>query len=93
MHNRTKRGSHLTAAAAKKKPDLPVTVRRAAPCVVPQVPEDIPQPVADLIRDCWAERPADRPGFDDVLVRLSAMDAIHPSPSRAAARQEALNAA
>ncbi len=35
------------------------------------IPSDTPVSVAELIRKCWAQLPADRPTFDDVVKELS----------------------
>merc|ERR1712048_32361 len=34
----------------------------------PPVPEDCPW--SDLMVECWAENPQDRPGFDEIVVEL-----------------------
>lgn len=36
----------------------------------PEIPPDCPHAWANLIVDCWAENPADRPSFDDIMLRL-----------------------
>jgi len=34
------------------------------------VPSDIPEPLADLTRDCWSQNPEDRPKFASIVERL-----------------------
>lgn len=36
----------------------------------PEIPPDCPHAWANLIVDCWAENPDDRPSFDDIINRL-----------------------
>ncbi len=52
------------------------------------IPDDIQPEVASLIRDCWKEKPSERPGFDEVLSRLNQLTAINPSLSCAAHRAQ-----
>jgi serine/threonine protein kinase len=40
----------------------------------PPIPNSIAPDVAELITDCWAQRPDDRPGFWQILKRLKKMD-------------------
>lgn len=39
----------------------------------PDIPEGCPSDYADLIKDCWAQEPDDRPHFSEVVKRLHAM--------------------
>jgi serine/threonine protein kinase/class 3 adenylate cyclase len=39
----------------------------------PEIPSDIPEPVASLIRQGWAEDPAARPTFKEIVTRLNAV--------------------
>eukprot|EP00955_Chlamydomonas_euryale_P046359 353408-Chlamydomonas_euryale.AAC.1 len=57
----------------------------------PELPSDIQPEVAKLISECWADDPAIRPSFKEILGRLRDMREIHDSPSCAAAwlRQDA----
>eukprot|EP01090_Pellita_catalonica_P001448 TRINITY_DN11192_c0_g1_i1.p1 TRINITY_DN11192_c0_g1~~TRINITY_DN11192_c0_g1_i1.p1 ORF type:complete len:300 (+),score=47.56 TRINITY_DN11192_c0_g1_i1:92-991(+) len=38
----------------------------------PEIPEDMPQPVAQLLRDCWTANPKARPSFAEILSRMKA---------------------
>lgn len=39
----------------------------------PQITDDYPQMYADLIRDCWKQKPDDRPSFMEIVKRLKNM--------------------
>eukprot|EP00899_Mesostigma_viride_P015168 jgi/Mesvir1/23652/Mv18316-RA.1 len=41
----------------------------------PKIPEGAHPPLAALVEQCWQADPKKRPGFDDVLARLDAMEA------------------
>lgn len=42
---------------------------------LPDIPSNCPSPdYAQLIRDCWAKDPAERPGFDVILARLKKIE-------------------
>jgi serine/threonine protein kinase len=40
---------------------------------VPEIPDSVLPPVRELITDCWAADPDDRPPFREILKRLEAM--------------------
>ena len=40
------------------------------------IPKDVQPEVSSLIQDCWAEDPSKRPGFEDILTRLSSIKEI-----------------
>lgn len=40
----------------------------------PEVPENTPQPLRELIQCCWAEDPAQRPTFPEIITILSEME-------------------
>jgi serine/threonine protein kinase len=44
--------------------------------VRPPVPEACPAPLASLIRECWAPVPHDRPNFDSIVTRLTALSEL-----------------
>jgi serine/threonine protein kinase len=39
----------------------------------PEIPDDVRPPIAELIKECWAMQPSDRPSFDDVYRRLKSI--------------------
>ena len=39
----------------------------------PDIPDHIPRPYAQLMKECWADSPDDRPGFGQILTRLFGM--------------------
>ena len=39
--------------------------------------------LADLIRECWEQRPAERPDFGEIVLRTEAMLGIRPTPRAA----------
>ena len=43
--------------------------------------------LADLIRECWEQRPEQRPDFGEIVLRTEAMLGIRPTP-RAAGGEE-----
>lgn len=55
-----------------------LTDKQIIPLVVdgrrPSIPVEIPQGVADVIEDCWAEEPQDRPNFAHVVEQLKAVE-------------------
>jgi len=34
------------------------------------IPSELPEPIAELMRDCWQAKPKDRPNFRQILTRL-----------------------
>jgi len=58
-----------------RKPFDSMTVLEAAFAVArdglrPEVPSSCPEPIAKLVRQCWAQRSEERPAFTEVLKRL-----------------------
>lgn len=51
----------------------------------PDMPQSIPQDIAQIIRDCWAPDPGSRPTFVSIQARISSC--VKPEPSRRGARQ------
>lgn len=49
-------------------------------CRLP-VPQNAPPPLARLLRACWQEDPAARPGFKDILSVLKVLPAGQPLSS------------
>ena len=48
------------------------------------IPDDIQPEVAQLLKDCWAEVPSERPSFKDMIDRLSMLKELIPSVTAAA---------
>ena len=38
----------------------------------PTIPQDCPPPLANIMRQCWAKNPKDRPSFESLKVRKRA---------------------
>jgi len=53
------------------------------------IPEDCPKAYSQLIKDCWAEKPQDRPEMKDVVQRLNDIlkQTAQPSASHPASSQ------
>ena len=62
---------------------LPI-VQRVSRGERPGLPETMPADLSQLVRDCWAQNPADRPSASDVVARLEAM-LMPPPPGQAGA--------
>jgi hypothetical protein len=39
----------------------------------PKIPKSVLQSAHDLITDCWAQEPGDRPSFEEIVDRLKKM--------------------
>ncbi|XP_062519182.1 probable serine/threonine-protein kinase drkC [Corticium candelabrum] len=42
----------------------------------PVIPQDCPQPLAVIIKDCWSPRPSHRPSFGQVISQLQSLQSI-----------------
>jgi hypothetical protein len=42
-------------------------------CTLPNIPKFVLPSARELITECWAEEPGDRPSFDDIVDRLKEM--------------------
>jgi hypothetical protein len=40
---------------------------------LPDIPKSVLPSARELITDCWAEKPGDRPSFDEIVDRLKQM--------------------
>ena len=49
----------------------------------PDVPDHIPSKYAELMKECWADSPHDRPGFGQILTRLFQMMKDESNPDTA----------
>ena len=48
----------------------------------PNIPQDIPEPVVDLVTSMWSQEPGDRPGFGEIVATLegAAMKEVAEGP-------------
>ena len=57
-------------------PHLPayqVAVEAAKGNLRPSIPSNCPAPLAELLQQCWAQNPEERPEFSDICERLNQM--------------------
>ena len=59
---------------------------------VPALPARWPAPIAELIRRCWAQQPADRPSFSEVRAELDQLLAAAEQASADGTPSEVLDA-
>ena len=47
----------------------------------PDIPEDMPRGLSDLMQSCWAHDPSDRPSFTQIGEQLAAPGSLGLAPS------------